>query len=47
MFPFDLFQFLQLLLEKPFLGFAGKRDALKTGVSDDDGIPIAGGDAAE
>ncbi len=43
----DHFQLVKLLLEKSFLGFAGKRDALKTGVSDDDGIPIAGGDAAE
>ena len=46
-FPFDLFQFLQLLLEETLLGFAGQRDALETGVRDNDGIPIAGGDAAE
>ena len=47
MFPFDLFQFLQLLLEETLLGFARQRDALETGMRDDDGIPIAGGDAAE
>ena len=45
-FPFDLFQFLQLLLKETLLGFARKWDALETGVRDNDGIPIAGGDAA-
>ena len=46
-FPFDRLQFLQLLFEETLLGFLGQRDALEAGVRDDDGIPIAGGDAAE
>ena len=46
-FPFNFFQFLQLLFEKAFLGFTRQRDALEPGVRDDDGIPIASGDAAE
>ena len=44
---FDHFQLVKLLLEESFLRFARKRDALEAGVRDDDGIPIAGGDAAE
>ena len=47
MFPPDHFQFVKLFLEKPLLRFTRKRDAFKPGVRDDDGIPIAGGDAAE
>ena len=34
-------------MKEPLLGFLGQRDSLKTGMRDDDGIPIAGGDAAE
>jgi len=45
--PFDHLQLVKLLLEEPFLRFARQRDALKTGMRDDDGVPIARGDAAE
>ena len=44
---FDHFQLVKLFLEETFLRFACQRDAFETGVRDDDGIPIAGGDAAE
>ena len=38
---------MQLLLKEAPLSVFAQRNALKAGVRDDDGIPIAGGDAAE
>ena len=43
----DDFQFVQLLLEEPPLGVLAQWNPLEAGVRDDDGVPIAGGDAAE
>ena len=38
---------MKLLLEESFLRLPRQRDALETGVRDDDGIPLARGDSAE
>ena len=47
MFAHRFFQFIQLLLEKPKLGFLGQRNALKARMRDDHRVPISRGDAAE
>ncbi len=47
MLAFDHLQLVKLFLEEPLLRVVRQRDALETGMRDDDGIPIPGGDAAE
>lgn len=47
MLALDHLQLVKLFLEETLLRFARQRDALETGVRDDDSIPIARGDAAE
>jgi len=37
----DHLQLVELFLKEPLLCFAGQRDALETGVRDDDGVPVS------
>ena len=47
MLAFDHLQLVKLFLEEPFLRVLRQRNALETGVCDDDGVPIPRRDAAE